>query len=118
MPVARVSQVSSVSRVMPQSMTIAGSSIASGTGPSAGGVSCFAHCLIAARRSATTSGQCAAARRGTRRPRGHQVDDRGLELVVCQVKDVFGVGEEFVRASNAPNSRILLKNRLVYQCSQ
>ncbi len=51
------SQESRLSRVMPQSITIAGSSITSGTGPSAGGVSCLAHSRIAARRSTTIAGQ-------------------------------------------------------------
>ncbi len=36
----------------------------SGTGPSAGGVSCRAHSLIAARRSATFAGQCCGPRGG------------------------------------------------------
>ena len=49
---------------MPQSITIAGSSMMSGTGPSAGGVSCFAHSAMAARRSATIAGQCAGPRGG------------------------------------------------------
>src|SRR6185312_854190 len=51
------SHASRLSRVIPQSMTIAGSSMTSGTGPSAGGVSCFAHSRMAALRSATIWGQ-------------------------------------------------------------
>ncbi len=50
-------QMSRFSRVMPQSMTMAGSSITSGTGPRAGGVSCLAHSAMAALRSATMGGQ-------------------------------------------------------------
>jgi len=40
-----------------QSITMAGSSMTSGMGPSAGGVSCRAHSTIAALRSATIGGQ-------------------------------------------------------------
>ena len=62
-PVAR-SHRSRLSRVMPQSITIAGSSITSGTGPKAGGVLCLAHSAIAARRSLTICGQRSGPRGG------------------------------------------------------
>ena len=52
------SQASRLSRVMPHNITIAGSSITSGTMPSAGGTVCSAQAVIAALRSATMAGQC------------------------------------------------------------
>src|SRR5437660_119397 len=58
------SHLSRLSRVIPQSITIAGSSITSGTGPKAGGVLCLAHSAVAARRSATICGPCAGPRGG------------------------------------------------------
>ena len=61
-PPSAESQASRFSRVIPQSMTIAGSSITAGTGPSAGGVACLPHSTTAARRAATIVGQCAGPR--------------------------------------------------------
>lgn len=61
-PWSAVSHAFRFSRVMPQSITIAGSSMTSGTGPSAGGGTCFAHSFNAARRSLTIPGQCAGPR--------------------------------------------------------
>ncbi len=91
------SQVSRLSRVMPQSMTIAGSSITSGTGPSAGGVVVLRPLLDrrAALRDDLRPVRRTARRRAVR-PRRHQVDDRRLELVVRELEDVLGVGEEAV----------------------
>ena len=51
------SHASRLSRVIPQSMTMAGSSMMSGTGPSAGGVASLAQTASAARRSAMMAGQ-------------------------------------------------------------
>src|SRR5690554_6614092 len=53
-----LSQESRFSRVMPHSISIDGSSITSGTAPSAGEVGCLLHSAMAALRSATTAGQC------------------------------------------------------------
>ena len=80
----------------------------------------FAHSAMAARRCATIAGQCGGPRGGEPVDQDcHQVDDRGLELVVREVEDiVFASAKNPCCASSAPNSRILLKNRFVYQCSQ
>jgi hypothetical protein len=118
-PSSALSQASRLSRVMPQSITMAGSSMTSGTGPSAGAVSCFAHSLIAARRWATISGQRAG-------PRGAEPFDHAViwsMMASSSSKCVSwntssGSAKKPLRASSAPNSRILLKNRFVYQCSQ
>ncbi len=115
-----LSQVSRLSRVMPHSITIAGSSITSGTAPSAGEVACLPHSSIAAARCLTIAGQCCGPRGGEPMPQlEHQIDDRAFELVVGEVEHVLLLlRRSRARRSSAPNSRILLKNRLVYQCSQ
>ena len=115
-----VSQASRLSRVMPHSITMAGSSMISGTGPSAGGVSFFAQAAMAARRSATIAGQCCwPARRRAGRPGLHQVDDRATSARSASGgTHPLPSRRSRARASSAPNSRILLKNRFVYQCSQ
>jgi hypothetical protein len=100
-------------------MTMAGSSMMSGTGPSAGAVSCRAHSLIAARRSATFAGQCCGPRAGE--PVDHEVmrstmADSSSKCVSWNTSSVCA--KKPCCASSAPNSRILLKNRFVYQCSQ
>ena len=104
---------------MPHSMTIAGSSITSGTGPSAGGVLCLAHSAIAARRALTICGQCSG-------PRGGEPFDQEVmrSMIAASSSKCVSWNTSSSRAKNpwllssAPNSRILLKKRLVYQCSQ
>ena len=93
-PVA--SHASSLSRVMPQSITIAGSSMTSGTAPKRRGV-----------RAWPTRNGCAplgddrrpvrgAARCGAVGPGSHQIDDGRLQLVVRQMEHVLGVAEKAV----------------------
>ena len=117
-----LSQESRLSRVMPHSITIAGSSITSGTAPSAGEVGCLAHSAIAALRSATTAGQCFGPRASAPLPQASIRSMIALSTSYCvrwkmSSSRPSGPKKPWL-ASSAPNSLILLKNRLVYQCSQ
>ena len=108
-----VSQASRLSRVMPHSITMAGSSMISGTGPSAGGVSFFAHRAMAARRVGDDRRPVLrSARRRAGRPGLHQVDDRGLQLIVREVEHVVFAREESVLGQQRPEFADLVEEQV------
>ena len=105
---------------MPQSMTMAGSSMMSGTGPSAGGVSCLRPLLDGGAALRDVLPASATGPRGAE-PVDHEVirsmiADSSSKCVSWKTSSASAknpcVGQQ------PPNSRILLKNRFVYQCSQ